>query len=240
MKNILRRLKHGAVNPDNDQSYFAFASSWADDMYLNLLASRNQWRVAALLIMLIFCILLLGFVFLLPLQHVEPLLIHHYEDGRIFVDQPSDQAVSPNHLQVQSDIIRYVVNRESYDPVAWRHQYDLVKLLSSSKVASVYEKIQLQDKNNSPALTLKDNAYLSCHVESILFLSGHKKKSSPLAQVNFTVSKHWVSSDRVKTTPYVVLISWRYTKTSHDPERQWLNWDGFSVIDYQKQQRSLK
>ena len=45
---------------------------------------------------------------------------------------------------------------------------------------------------------------------------------------------------RIKRSQAVsIIISWRYTKPSRNPDIRWRNWDGFQVTHYQVKQRDL-
>jgi len=113
------------------KNYFVEARSWADDMYTAAIISRNRYKLAFFVAMGLAVLLTIAINGLIPMQHMEPLLVNHYEDGRVSV-QPMKQPYSPtNQAQVESEIVRYVINRESYDPSSYDTQYSLINLMSN-------------------------------------------------------------------------------------------------------------
>ncbi len=184
---------------------------------------------------------------LVPLQHMEPLLVNHYEDGRVSV-QPIKQPYAPtNPAQVESEIVRYVINRESFDPTSYDMQYSLVNLLSSNFVAKEYRHTQSSAQTNSPINRLGTHGFRTVHVDSVIFLDtelnnndkANTKHHHNLAQINFSITDHDRNSVLQKSKAFTALISWQYQGTPSDPGDQWRNWDGFTVTRFTKQQRNV-
>ena len=238
--------KAKAVKP---LDYFVEARSWADDLYTGALISRNRYRLAFLVAMGLAISLSLSINLLLPMQHYQPLLINHYEDGRVTVT-PTTQVNAPNNpVEIESEIVRYVVNRESYAPSSYKEQYSLTNLMSNNEVASEYIRAQSTDNKHSPINRLGNKVYRTVHIDDVSFLdSADKNKGKPknqqthsnLAQVNFAITDHWRNSGRSKTIPLTALVSWRYDGTPSNPADQWRNWDGFTVTRYTIEQRNVQ
>ncbi len=69
------------------ESYFQQARSWADDIYTSVITSRNRWRALCLYVLLPITFLFLVMIgFLIPIQHIQPFLINHYENGLVTVE----------------------------------------------------------------------------------------------------------------------------------------------------------
>jgi type IV secretion system protein VirB8 len=228
-----------------DDNYFKEAISWADDVYLAAVVARNRYRSALIAAIAVVFVLLFCMVCLIPVQHLQPLLVHHYEDGRVVVEPVAASAIVNNGNQIDNDIVRYVVNRESYDPIAYEEQYRLTGLLSDSAIAEAY--IHQQSASNAAALinVLANHQYRTVHIDDVVILDRtelNKKQQQHhrnLAEVHFVVTDHQISNGAVHSYPYTVLLSWEYQKPSLDPEVRWRNWDGFVVTHYQVSQRSL-
>ena len=60
------------------QSYFTQARSWADDIYTAAIISRNRYQMAFFAAMGLATLAIAAIITLIPLQHIEPLLINHY------------------------------------------------------------------------------------------------------------------------------------------------------------------
>lgn len=249
-KVILFRKKtkaHDEIIKNNSTDYFTLAKQWSDDFYATAVASRNRWRAFCLIGLLpLFAISLLSTAMLIPMQHLEPLLINHYSDGFVSVRPLKQPVLLTNPAEVQSDIVRYIIARESYSAFSYKSQYDLVVLLSSNKVADDYAAQQSATRANAPINRLKNKGKRTAHVISVLFLDSEDKNNPArminfhknLAQVNFTVTTK-LPSGAVDTLPYTALISWKYQGTPSDSNDAWQNWNGFTVTGFQLQQRVL-
>ena len=229
-------------------NYFVEARSWADDMYTSAIISRNRYKLAFFVAMGLAILLSIAVDGLIPMQHMEPLLVNHYQDGRVLV-QPMKQPYAPaNQAQIQSEIVRYVVNRESYDPSSYDAQYSLINLMSNRQVARQYISAQSAKNKKSPINILGNHGWRSVHVDSVLFLDStlknHGKPKSQqthhnLAQINFSITDHFKDSARQITKALTVLVSWEHRGTPSDPSDMWRDWDGFTITRYGVEQRNL-
>ena len=235
----LKFKKRSVAQKEGDQSYFARAQSWNDDIYTAAIVRLNRYKtaffaMAGLSAALTFCI-----ASILALEHTELVVVHQGADGFIWVT-PTHQkmAVKLNQAQIEAEIARYVQARESYDPTTYEAQYKLVELLSSSEVANEYQATQKSNNPHALINILGRKGYRTVSVKSVLFLdngdlnpkgtSNHKN----LAQVNFAVTDHWFGSSKTETRAYSAIISWRHIGTPEDPNEMWQNWDGFQATKY--------
>lgn len=218
-------------------NYFQEARTWSEDVYLEALASRNRYRVAFLGAFCLVALCLVIFLVLLPLKNTEVVLVHHTEQGSVWLEQPRTSSISPKRAQIESDIVRYVVARESYSPIDFEHQYTITTLLSSRFVAKQYQSTQRKNGSLNFSNKTQDSVVRKVEVQNILFLNANP--THPLAQINFLVIDYDANTDTQKTHPFVALIAWKYKGVAHDPKLQWLNWDGFEVTHYAAQQRGV-
>ncbi len=232
-----------------DANYFTLARHWADDVYTSAVVSRNRYQLAFFAMCVLSALLTIAIIMLVPTQHLEPLLVNHYSDGRVSVTPLKQNNAPINNAQVQSDIVRYVINRESYSAQSYDAQFSLVELLSTPSVTAQYLTAQKADNKHSPIHTLGKTGVRSVHVDNVLFLdraalnqSKNATDNAPaahhnLAQVNFTMTNHL--DGNTNTIPLTAVISWTYHGTPTDPQQRWRNWDGFSVTAYRVQQRNV-
>lgn len=228
------------------KDYFGLAKSWADDFYTTMEISRNRWKALCLYILLpIVFILLICVASLAPNQHFLPVLVTHYENG-LETLTPFKEPYTPDVAQVKSDINRYVTFRESYSSSTYDYSYRLINLLSSNDVANTYNQDQSSKNNQSPINVLGNKGYTTVKIDQILILDSEDKNNSDrkdqhhtnLAQVDFIVSEHDKSTGAITSTPYSALVSWQYKGSPKNPADQWENWNGFTVTNYQLQQRN--
>ncbi len=218
-------------------NYFQESRSWFSDIYIEAIASRNRYRFAFLWSLLIISLFLVGFILIIPLQHYQIIVVHHSDDGTVWIDQPKNKKFTIDHLQIESDIVRYITNRESYNTLDYHDHYSLINLLSASKVARAYQQQQSTNNSDSPINRFKNEITRTVQVQNVIYLN--KSLKHPLAQVNFIVTDRDQVTGHSKKTPLLAIISWCYRGIPKDPRSQWLNWDGFTVTHYSIQQRNL-
>lgn len=237
-----------SVQPTSKENYFTQARSWADDIYTAAVISRNRYQMAFFSAMGLAALSILALIVLIPLQHSELLLVNHYPDGRVLVEPLHEPYAPSNPSQVESELIHYVVNRESFAESSYKEQYSLVNLLSNNEVSQQYRDAQSPGSPQSPINVLRRDGLRTVHVESVIFIDSvlKNKGKSPseqthtnLAEVNFTVSDQSKNSTLIKTHALTVLISWTYRGTPKNPGDRWRNWNGFTVTRYSVEQRNL-
>lgn len=230
------------------KNYFTQARGWADDIYTAAVISRNRYQMAFFAAMGLAALSILALIILIPLQHSEFLLINHYPDGHVWVEPSHQQYVPSNPSQVESELIHYVVNRESFSESTYKEQYSLINLMSNNEVSQQYRDTQSPSNPQSPINVLRLDGLRTVHVESVIFIDSIlKNKGKPpneqthtnLAEVNFTVSDQSKNSTLIKTHPFTALISWTYRGIPKDPDDRWRDWNGFTVTRYSLEQRNL-
>lgn len=237
-----------SMQSPSKQNYFTQARSWADDLYTAAIISRNRYQMAFFAAMGLVALSILALIVLIPLQRSELLLVNHYPDGRVLVE-PIHQPYAPsNPSQVESELIHYVVNRESFAESSYKEQYSLINLMSNNDVAQQYRYAQSSNNPESPINILKRDGLRAVHVEWVTFIdSVLKNKGKPisqqthtnLAEVIFTLNDEIKGSTLIKTHALKALISWTYRGTPKDPGDRWRNWNGFTVTRYSVEQRNL-
>lgn len=228
----------------NEADYFNEAKSFADDVYGATLRSRNRYQVAFLTAMGLNVAALAAVLTLTKLHTFEPLLIHHYDQGLTTVERLKNFAVPINQAQVESDLIRYVTLRESYDSYSYKTQYELVTQLSEASVARAYAGEQDRRNQASPVNRLGTGFFREVHVYDIHFLDSlfsNKKESGHhnLAEIVFRLTDVDKASGQKTHQDYSALIAWNYHKPSDSPALRWNNWDGLEVVQYSRHERNL-
>lgn len=226
-------------------AYFDEAKSWADDMYASVSASRNRYKLGFILCSILIFLLVILISFLVPAQHLEPLIINHYSDGTTSVAPIKKNYKPSTQAELESDIVRYVSAREGYDFESFDKNYKLVAVMSSGSVFNKYRSEQSIANKNSPINQLKNKSFRQVDVRNVLIidLKSKNKKSNNhhknLAEVTYEVTTHNMSTGRTKTKPYKSLISWTYKGMPESPNLRWLNWNGFTITKFSKSQTNV-
>ena len=157
--------------------YFTLASNWADDIGASMQASINRYKIIVSALVITVLLLLFMMLFLIPEQHLEPILINHYIDGSVSVAKLTNKYRPSSDTEVKSDIISYIINRESYDYGSYRRQFNLVTIMSSYKVADIFHNEQ-QISNKKSLLSILGKAkYRTVHIDNVVFLDKSKLNS---------------------------------------------------------------
>lgn len=228
------------------KDYFNRARSWADDNFSQIQQSRNRYQLAFMLSMGLNMATCIAVSVLSNYQTLVPMMVHHYENGVTTVE-PITQANAPiNKAQVESDIVRYITNREAYDISSYRAQFDLIGLLSSANVTAEYSKEQDKSDKEAPINALGAASTRLVHIYSINFLDSTQfnekddlKNHQNVAEVVFTLTDTDKSGGNATEHHYSALISWQYVTPTASPADRWQNWDGFQVIRYTKSIRNV-
>lgn len=228
--------------------YFIEARSWADDLYTRAIVTKNRYKLAFYVMAGVTVLLSIAINGLVPLQHLSPLLVEHYEDGHVTVKPLNDLAKPSSPEQTKSDLVRYVTNRESYHPTSYNAQYSLVDLLSGNDVAITYHRTQSSHNPQAPINQLGSQGYRTVHIESVVFMDADNQNDGKpaasrthhnTAEVYFTITDHQRGSAKTHTIPMLAVMSWDYQGMPDNQEDAWRNWNGFTVTHYQVAQRSL-
>lgn len=234
--------------PGKDGDYFEQATEWSNDRYHFMELSRDRYRLAFFSSMALSFALTVSIALLLPLKKIEPIIVHQNDrTGEVWVAPMTTPYVPANQAQVESQLVGYVIARESYSTIDYNNRYQQVEFQSNDTVGKQYATAQDISTQTSPLNVLGESGTRSIAVEDVIFIdkSGLKTGNRPqrnlashnLAQVNF------VETDNVNgniTKQYkVATISWKYLGTPSNPQAVWENWNGFTVTYYHVDQRNV-
>lgn len=228
------------------KDYFAQASNWADDYYTIIETSRNRYKLACWGLLGVSGALLCSTLSLVHTHEYIPLIVHHYETGSVSVE-PLDQHYAPkSQAEIESELVRYVVSRESYDPASFHESYQVVQVMSDNAVARAYAQDQNASDDHSLIHRFGDKTIRSVKIEVVNFLDNEElnetsavKNHKNLAEINFMVIDRDAQTGTEKKTPYVAIVSWTHVGVPDDPEIRWMNYDGFVVTHYKVNQRTV-
>ena len=245
-KNSRNVINNGANDSVSSTFYFGAATEWAEEVYGVMEASRNRYKTAFLLMTGLSVLLTLSVLTLSHTHEYIPLMVHHYDSGAVSV-QPMKPSTAPNQAEIESELVRYVINRESYDPASFSQQYSLVTLMSDRDVAHQYQHQQSAGEKTSFINQWGNNTVRSVQIEVVNFLDQEQPTTKGansvvhknLAEISFMVIDRNISSGKEKKTPYVAIVAWTHLGIPEDPEARWQNWDGFIVTSYHVNQRTV-
>lgn len=235
-------------NHTNESDYFEEAKDWAYERYQIQEVMANRWQLAFWLAMIVSMLLLAGYFFLLPLKSWEPIVINHNaQTGEVWVNSLKNHYLPETSSEIESDLVRYVVARETFSLIDNIMRSRQVQYTSSTEVAKFYN--QNQDSNN-PQSSIRmygSKGIRTVKIQDIVFLDNFNKavgsktdqadEIPTLARVDFittetrnnaTIQKYWVAT-----------VKFEYNGVPEEKEVAWLNWNGFTVTSYRVDQRNI-
>ena len=227
--------------------YFEKARHWHIDQLQSAQISAKRWFIAFLVANGISLLLSLALIILLPLKTLVPMVVqHNAKTGEIWVHKPSTPYFPETSAQVQADLVRYIVTRESYSAADINQRFHLVMLLSSAAMGEYYANEQANNNPKSPINQFGANGSRTVQIEDVVFLNKTDRSKvnrfpqteNNLAKVDFnTIS---LSPQGQSTTTYwVATIAWLYRGLPENIQDAWDNWNGFTVITYRVDPRQV-
>lgn len=214
--------------------YFENGATWEHGVYANLEASRKRaWIVAFLSLGLAFaCVLCL--ILLLPLKTFEPYVVTvDQSSGYTEITRPLKQgAISEQTAITESNLVRYVTLRESYNPHITRENYSLVALLSDQKALQEYEELWNENNPENPSRIAGGKGTTDVKIKSVSPLNDET------SQVRFMTRTR--KENRVYESHWNAIITFRYTQKPMKMLERFDNPLGFQVISYRKSQEILE
>lgn len=231
-----------------NDDYADAAKDWYYDRYETAHIHANRWFLA-FVIVLIFCVLqVMAFISILPLKQWVPFVVHqNTTTGEVWVDRPKTAYAPTNDAEVEADIVRYIVSRESYTAADINNRFHTVMLLSTKLVSQRYADEQGNTNPEAPVNTLSADGIRSVHIDDIVFidkagsdeLRHYHGPSQNLAKVDFTTTT--IDATGTKTlTPWVATIGWVYKGLPQNEEDAWDNWNGFHVTVYRVDPKNIE
>lgn len=230
----------------SDNNYFHAAKDWKTERYDLQQLRANRWCTAFIIQTVVAILLAASIVILLPLKTIIPITVYKNSDsGDIWVNIPDKDAQPSSKAQVESDLIQYIVLRETYALADLSERYKKIAFQTDTALLQSYYHSQSSHNPASPIRKWGKLGTRSVHVEDIIFLNKTNnehstfsdKPSSNLAKIDFTTTvdmhgektkKHWVCT-----------IQWEYRGTPKTQSAAWNNWNGFTVTYYRIDQRNL-
>src|SRR5579871_4832503 len=104
------------------------ALDWQADRYQAVYVSRNRWLVTALAALGLAAFQAAALVILLPLKTSVPFLIKEETSGAVVTLRPlaGDPSVTYSESLRKYFLARYLIDRETYDPMDLRDNYHAV------------------------------------------------------------------------------------------------------------------
>jgi len=210
----------------NHDDYFKIAQSWDEQINGALRSSKNRAWLIALFCMGITSLSLIALLLLLPLKSFEPYVLSvdrqtgyvEMTKGLYAGNLSEDEAVT------QSNLVRYVSARESYNHSILRENYDFVVLLSEGTALTAFQKLWNAQNPDNPSVKLGKKAAVDIRIKSVSLLN------NKTASVRFLREQH--DNELVTITHWNAIINFHYAQKPMKMADRFSNPLGFKVTNY--------
>ena len=206
------------------------AKEWEYRTHAAIEIERNRWFVATIVMALVAAAAVAAVAVLLPLEKLVPLavtvdsrtgLVTSVEYGRSATELTQKEAI-----QV-SDVAKYVIARETYDPLDLATNAKLVRVMSDGGVWGQYEEEASQYNEASPMKRYGMKVRRRIEISTVLPLPG----SESTYQVRYVAVEEGAQMAPI-ATPYVATVRFRYSDRPLGYEDRILNPLNFRATAY--------
>ena len=209
-------------------AYYAEGASWAADVHGALRASRRiAWWVAGCACA-VAGLEALALAALTPLKTVEPYAISvDRQTGYVETVRPlAPGAMSQDTAVAQSNLVQYVLARETFDATDLREAYRKVTLWSAGDARDQYIRLMRKTTPESPLNLNGPHTLVSVSVESVSLLT------PTTALVRFQTTRQDPGGSVGEVRPWVAAITFRYSNAAMSMGDRFLDPLGFQVTRY--------
>ncbi|UCI10719.1 virB8 family protein [Mesorhizobium sp. B1-1-8] len=219
---------------DRLRSYFQEGDLWEHEI---LKGARRSSRIAwffTLVFAALAALAILALVLMLPLKSFEPYVVEvDRNTGYIEVKSGLTRAANLTEQEAvtQANVVRYIRNREGYDPFAIEEYFGIAALLSTGEAARDLQNQFSAANPQNPAklygrlkrvlVDIKSVSFPNASTAIVRFSTAEKSDTEQ-------IDRHWIS-----------VVRFRYTDTPLRNEWRFENPLGFQVYSYRRDQETV-
>lgn len=224
-----------AESTDNQlRSYFQQGDIWEQEI---IKRARRSARVAwffALVFAGLAALSLVAVVLMLPLKSFEPYVVTvdrttGYLEVQSGLTRPAK--LTEQQAITQANVVRYIRNREGYDPYAIEEYFGIAALLSISDAARELQALFSAANPQNPAKVYGRLKRVLVEIKSVTFPNASTaivRFSTTEKSDTESIVRHWIS-----------VVRFRYTDTPIRNEWRFDNPLGFQVYSYRRDQETV-
>lgn len=208
--------------------------AFEDEVFFSLREQRNNWAKIAVGAAAASLLSLIALIVVLPLKEIKPYVV--------LVDKTTGEAekivqVQPASLQQQdavrqSELVRYVVDRETYDSADNSIRIPEVLARSSDNAEETLRQTWRSNSAQYPPTEYGNDARVRVVVKSVSLNPSNNPNKADLARVRITKSREENGRDTVQRS-YIVTVGYQFKpQVNATLESVWKNPHGFNVSSY--------
>jgi len=239
MFKLIRRTANNSVSETASATttldYYHQAADWHYQIYENQKVWLNRALIGIGLLTILLIVAIIAIAVLTPLKQNIPFLYTLNETtGELTqLGQFQVETFKENWLMTRFLIVRYVVNRESYNADNLNRPYQIAWAMADASIADEYARAVQTDNPTSPYATYGKNKFITVHVLSVNQLNENT------AEIRFDQTLHERDTDKKTVIQKAAIIKWHYNQP--ETTQKMLDRDplGFKVSYYQPTQVNL-
>ncbi|MDB5846301.1 MAG: VirB8 [Rhodoferax sp.] len=219
---------------DRLRSYFQDGDIWEQEI---LKRARRSSRIAwfcSIVFAAIAIVSLLAVVLMLPLKSFEPYVVEvdrntGYIEVKSGLTRPAN--LTDQEAITQANVVRYLRNREGYDPHAIDAYFGIAALLSTGEAARELHAAFSAANPQNPAKVYGRLKRVLVDIKSVTFPNASTaivRFSTTEKSETEAIDRHWIS-----------VVRFRYTDTPIKNEWRFENPLGFQVTSYRRDQETV-
>ena len=231
----------GSTAMDADEAAYqaSVAHSFQDEVFFQLRRQRNRWMIVAVVALLLAVAAVAALLAVMPLKEVRPYLV--------MVDRTTGEAEKVVQVRAvdlaeedavrQAELVRYVTDRETYDPAD--NDTRIREVLAHSRDQARRSLVALWTAGNEsyPPAVYADRARVTVTVVSVALLS--ETGTGGTAQVRFRKVLRQ-AGERPVERDFVATIGFAFEpRVERNLETVWRNPLGFAVTSYRVDAETL-
>jgi type IV secretion system protein VirB8 len=215
---------------DDRKRYFEEAASWSRDVQGALRGSRRIAWIVAGAATLIAVLEALALAALAPLKTVVPFAITvDRQTGYVQAEtRLKPGALSQDQAVTQSNLVRYVMARESFDATDLRENYRQVMLWSAGPARAQYARLMQKATPESPLNLNTPESQVSVTIESVSLLT------PTTALVRFFTTRQDAGATPGGPRYWTAAIAFHYANAPMAMGDRFINPLGFQVTSYRR------
>ncbi|RWI54704.1 MAG: type VI secretion protein [Mesorhizobium sp.] len=216
------------------RSYFQDGDIWEHEIFMRAKRSSRIAWFFTLVFAVIAALALLALVLMLPLKSFEPYVVEvdkntGYIEVKSGLTRTSD--LSDQEAVTQANVVRYLRNREGYDPFAIDEYFGIAALLSTGEAARDLQTLFSAANAQNPAKVYGRLKRVLVDIKSVTFPNASTaivRFSTTEKSETESIDRHWIS-----------VVRFRYTETPLKNEWRFENPLGFQVYSYRRDQETV-
>lgn len=218
----------------NLRSYFQHGELWEQEIIKRAKRSSRVAWFFAMVFAGIAVLSLFAVVLMLPLKSFEPYVVEvdrttGYIEVKSGLTRPAN--LTEQQAITQANVVRYIRNREGYDPFAIQEHFGIAALLSTGVAARELQALFSAANAQNPAKVYGKLKRVLVDIKSVTFPNASTaivRFSTNEKSDTDSIVRHWIS-----------VVRFRYTDTPVKNEWRFENPLGFQVYSYRRDQETV-